>query len=105
MGRSSTAGFSALLALGFFASASWAGIEVRVEGVSDELQAAVRNNLDAQHYQDRQVSKTEAQRLFAGVEEQAIESLRPYGYYHAQAQGRLSPGDKDGDYIITVQVE
>ncbi|MFL6618349.1 MAG: autotransporter assembly complex protein TamA [Povalibacter sp.] len=78
---------------------------MRIEGVDDALQAAVRGNLDVQHYSDREVSRTEAQRLFAGVEEQAVQALRPYGYYHAQAQAKLDEGDKSGDYRITIRVD
>ena len=105
MGRSLNSLRLALLTLIFSATNSWATIEVRIEGVDESLQEAVRGNLDAQHYRDRQVSRAEAQRLFARVEEQAIESLRPYGFYHAQAQAELTEGDKEGDYTISIRVE
>jgi translocation and assembly module TamA len=105
MGRSSNSARLAFLALILSATNSWAAIEVRIEGVDESLQAAVRGNLDVQHYHDRQVSRTEVQRLFARVEEQAIESLRPYGFYHAQAEAELAEGEKAGDYKITIRVD
>ena len=105
MRRSSKVWPHAAWALVLCASCSHAGIQIKVEGVSEELKNAVRNNLDAQHYADRDVSRTEALRLFALVEQQADEALRPYGYYHAQSQAQLDPGEKSGDYTIVVHVE
>ena len=105
MRRSSKVWRYAACALVLCASWSHAGIRIKVEGVDEELQTAVRNNLDAQHYADREVSHTETQRLFALVGPQASEALRPYGYYHVDAQAELRPDEKPGDYTIVVHVE
>jgi translocation and assembly module TamA len=105
MGRSSQPCRHAALALIACASPSLAAIQIKVDGIDDALQAAVRGNLDAQHYSDRTVSRSEAQRLFARVEQQTADALRPYGYYHVKSEAQLTPGDKDGDYTITVHVE
>jgi translocation and assembly module TamA len=87
------------------ASTAGAAVLVRVEGVEDELQAAVRNRLQLQQYADREISASQAQRLFGQAEQEAAEALQPYGYYHANVHGELKPGEQAGSYEVLLRIE
>lgn len=83
---------------------SSAGVTLHIEGVEEELQGAVRNNLQLAQYADRQISASQAQRLFAQVESQAAEALQPYGYYNVRVQSELKPGAQPGDYEAFLRI-
>jgi translocation and assembly module TamA len=87
------------------ASTAGAAVVVRVEGVADELQAAVRNRLQLQQYADREISPSQAQRLFGQAEQEAAEALQPYGYYHPKVHGELKPGEQAGSYEVVLRIE
>lgn len=87
------------------ASTAGAAVLVRVEGVEGELQAAVRNHLQLQQYADREISASQAQRLFGQAEQEAAEALQPYGYYHANVHGELKPGEQAGSYEVLLRIE
>lgn len=87
------------------ASTAGAAVLVRVEGVADELQAAVRNHLQLQQYADREISASQAQRLFSQAEEEAAEALQPYGYYHADVHAELKPGEQAGSYEVRLHIQ
>lgn len=84
---------------------SAAGVVIEFEGLEDELEAAARNNLEMQQYVERSLSPTQANRLFAKSSDEIREALQPYGYYHAQVEGDLQPGEKDGDYRAKFRIE
>jgi translocation and assembly module TamA len=81
-----------------------AGVTVHVEGVDEELQNAVRGNLQLQHYADREISPSQAQRLFANVESEAAEALQPYGYYRARIEAELKPGEQPGNFDVFLRI-
>ncbi len=81
-----------------------AGVTIHIEGIEEQLQAAVRDNLQLTHYGDRQISPSQAQRLFAQAESQAAEALQPYGYYNARVQSELKPGQQPGDYEVSLRI-
>jgi translocation and assembly module TamA len=83
---------------------SSATVVIHIEGIDDELQTAVRNNLQLAHYADREISASQAQRLFAQAESQAAEALQPYGYYHARVQSELKAGERPGDYDAFLRI-
>jgi translocation and assembly module TamA len=83
---------------------SFAGITIEFEGIKDELEAAARNNLEMQQYAERSLSPSQANRLFADADEEIREALRPYGYYHAQVEGDLTKGEKEGDYRAVFKI-
>jgi translocation and assembly module TamA len=79
-----------------------AAIAIRIEGVEGDLEKAVRNSLEIQHYVDRDVSPQQVERLFLNVEREAAQALEPYGYYHARADSKLTR-TQDG-YEISLRV-
>lgn len=81
-----------------------AGVTVKFEGLEGEMEAAARNNLELLHYAEREVSPSQANRLFAKAEEEIRIALNPYGYYDAQVQGDLQHGAKPGDYEAAFKV-
>lgn len=83
---------------------SLAGVAIEFDGIDGELEAAARNNLEMQQYVERELSASQINRLFAKSTDEIREALQPYGYYHAQVEGDLQPGDKDGDYRASFQV-
>jgi translocation and assembly module TamA len=50
---------------------------------------SVRASIELRQYEDREVSPVEVRRLFERADEQIREALEPFGYYAAQATGRL----------------
>lgn len=65
-------------------------LKVVVSGVDEDMAAAVRANLTASQYANRNdVSATQAHVFADDAAKQAAVALQPYGYYNAQAQTRL----------------
>lgn len=80
-----------------------AGIRVEVKGVDDEFRQAVLASVEISRYADREVSAAKAQRLFDRALTEAAQALRPFGYYHARANGKLS--EVKGGWLATLNVE
>ncbi|HEY3520692.1 MAG TPA: autotransporter assembly complex family protein [Rhodanobacteraceae bacterium] len=79
-----------LALLGFALCARAEKISVSISGIDKTLQAAVRDNLSASRYADRNdVSETQARVLADDAAKEAQMALRPYGYYNAHAESRL----------------
>lgn len=83
---------------------SAAGVTIDFEGIEDELEGAARNNLELQQYAERALSPSQANRLFAKSRDEVREALQPYGYYDAEVEGDLQPGEKEGDFRATFRV-
>ena len=64
-------------------------VRLEIEGVKDELAQAARANLELQDFLDREVTVSQLRRLVTRGEQQIRGGLAPYGYYEAQAKGRL----------------
>ncbi len=83
-----------LLALALLAIAQVAhadSMKVVIDGVDKELADAVRAQLTASQYAKRtDVTETQARVLAADAPKQATSALQPYGYYNAQATGKLT---------------
>jgi translocation and assembly module TamA len=75
-----------------------AEVTLTFEGISEELQNAVRGHLELAQYADRDVSPRQANSLFADAEKQVQQALQPYGYYHAEVEKDLQRGEQPGDY-------
>src|SRR5437868_13846377 len=60
-----------------------AEVTISFEGIGEELQGAVRAHLELAQYTDREISRRQANRLFADADAQIQQALQPYGYYHA----------------------
>ena len=82
------------------AAAAWWGIclvasadqvAILIEGLTDELEAAARANLELQQYVDRDTHPAQIQSLMERGTEEIERALEPYGYYHAQVTAQLKP--------------
>ena len=70
-------------------SAMAARVAVDIDGVDGELREAVLAGIELQQYEDREVSKAQARRLYRRAEGQIQEALEPYGYYGVTVNGEL----------------
>src|SRR5690606_19368654 len=70
-------------------SAMAARVAVDIDGVDGELREAVLAAIELQQYEDREVSKAQARRLYRRAEGQIQEALEPYGYYGVTVNGEL----------------
>jgi translocation and assembly module TamA len=64
-------------------------VAVVVEGVEGDMAQSVRASIELTKYEDRDVSPIEVRRLFEQADEQIRQALEPFGYYHAEATGKL----------------
>ncbi len=64
-------------------------VTLEIEGVQGELAQAARANLELQDFLDREVTARQLRGLVTRGEQQIRLGLEPYGYYEAQAKGRL----------------
>jgi len=88
--RACTLAVLALLALGCVRTARADTLKVTIGGIDKELAAAVRANLTASQYANRNdVSETQAHVLADDAAKQARTALQPYGYYNAQVESHL----------------
>ncbi len=64
-------------------------VALEIEGVKDELAQAARANLELQDFFEREVTARQLRGLVTRGEQQIRLGLEPYGFYEAQATGRL----------------
>ncbi|HUW54532.1 MAG TPA: autotransporter assembly complex family protein [Rhodanobacter sp.] len=79
-----------------------AGVTLRVDGVGDDLKAAVISSAELSQYAKRDVSDAQIRRLYADAPAQARAALRPYGYYDATVQGDLTAVGKDWQVTLRI---
>jgi translocation and assembly module TamA len=87
------------------ATAQAAPVQIEVKGLSDDLAAAARASIDLQKFAGRSMPPTQVRRLFDRADDQIIEAMQPYGYYHARVKSDLKQGEKPDEYIATFEVE
>jgi translocation and assembly module TamA len=80
-----------------------AGVQLVVDGVDDELKAAVVAGVSLSQYATRDVSEAQVQRLYDRADAQVTTALQPYGYYEAHATGKLEKTDKG--WRVTLHVK
>jgi translocation and assembly module TamA len=80
---------AAVLCLVFAAPLRAERVAVVVEGVEGDMAESVRASIELTKYEDRDVSPVEVRRLFEQADEQIRQALEPFGYYHAEATGKL----------------
>lgn len=73
-----------------------ASVQVQVQGLSDELKAAVVSSLSASQYGDREVSAAQARRLYERAPDEVRAALQPYGYFQPAVDGQLK--QQNGDH-------
>jgi translocation and assembly module TamA len=64
-------------------------VAVVVEGIEGDMLASVRASIELTKYEDRDCSPIEIRRLFESADEQIHSALEPFGYYGAEATGKL----------------
>jgi translocation and assembly module TamA len=80
---------AAALCLIFAAPLRAERVAVVVEGIDGEMLESVRASIELTQYEDRDVSPIEVRRLFENADEQIHQALEPFGYYDAEATGKL----------------
>ncbi|GFZ94565.1 autotransporter assembly complex protein TamA [Dyella caseinilytica] len=83
-----------LLPLLLIPALSHAGVQLVVDGVDDELKAAVVAGVNLSQYASRDISEAQVQRLYDRADAQVGAALQPYGYYEAHTSGKLEKTDK-----------
>ncbi|MEO5623726.1 MAG: BamA/TamA family outer membrane protein [Dokdonella sp.] len=80
-----------------------AHISASVDGVDGPLKIAVMAAIEVAQYGARDVTATQARRLYEHAAAQARAALEPYGYYNAQVSGNLAlQGD---NYLAVLHVK
>jgi len=79
-----------------------AGLDIKVEGVPDEIRDAVLADLALQQYTGRDVSPAQIRRLFKSAEAEVRKGLEPFGYYNATVQGALHETEKGFEAVFNV---
>ncbi|WP_331068822.1 autotransporter assembly complex family protein [Steroidobacter sp.] len=64
-------------------------VAVTINGLEEAMLESARANLELKHYEERDVSPAQTQRLFDRGKEQIARSLEPFGYYNPTIEGRL----------------
>jgi translocation and assembly module TamA len=80
---------AAVLCLTFAAPLRAERVAVVVEGIEGDMLESVRASIELTKYEDRDVSPIEIRRLFETADEQIHMALEPFGYYGAEATGKL----------------
>ncbi len=85
-----------------------ARVQLNVDGVDDNLKAAVVAGVELTQYANRDVSEAQIRRLYERATAQAQAALQPYGYYSANVRGELrplGPADKGSGWQVTLHVQ
>jgi translocation and assembly module TamA len=83
-----------LLPLLLIPALSRAGVQLVVDGVDDNLKAAVVAGVSLSQYATRDASEAQVQRLSDRADAQVGTALQPYGYYEAHATSKVEKIDK-----------
>src|SRR3569832_2652257 len=78
-------------------------LTVQIDGVEDNLQAAVTASAEIAQYSGRDISAAQVRRLYANAPEQVAKSLEAYGFYNATADGELKETPKGFTAILHVK--
>ena len=96
----------AALLLGAVQSSQAATVQIRFEGLEDELRDAARASLDLQKFADREdTTPTQVRRAFDRADEQIAEALQPYGYYSPQVASDLQRGEAPDSFVANFKVD
>jgi len=94
---------SLLVVLVLLPALAHAGVKLVVDGVNDELKAAVIAGVELSQYATREVSDAQVRRLYARAPDQVQAALRPYGYYEASVDADLA--QVGADWRVTLHVK
>ncbi len=83
-----------------------ADIDVRIEGVSPEIERNVRALLSLERFQSRDKLRVETvERLHERVEREVRGALRPFGYYEPVVRSTVEDRGNDRDWRVLVQID
>lgn len=80
-----------------------ATLTVKIDGVEDNLQAAVTASAEIAQYTGRDISAAQVRRLYENAPKQVAEALEAYGYYNATATGELKETPQGFTAILHVK--
>jgi translocation and assembly module TamA len=93
-----------LLALGLLAGPpAFAGIDIDIRGVEDELKDNVAAYLSLTRYKDRDVDQAMMNRLRDRIDREVREALEPFGYYEPTVSTQITPR-QSGSWRVIIQV-
>jgi translocation and assembly module TamA len=92
--RACTSGCCLVLVLLASFEAGAAQLEIVVEGLSNELDEAVKSNLSLEQYVGRDVTPAQIRRLFNSGDDELRRALEPYGYYNSKIESQLEETEK-----------
>ncbi len=81
-----------------------ARVDVKLEGLDEELRDAVRGTLELVEYQKRDITPAKLRAAYANAEEQIRRALEPFGYYDVVVNQELT-GDVEQGWVATFNVE
>jgi len=67
-----------------------ASVDVDLDGLSEEMRAAVRATLELSQYQERDISPAELRTAFRESDQQIRSALEPFGFYDVEIEKNLS---------------
>ena len=74
-------------------------LEISIDGLSSELEEAVRSGLTLQQYRDRTVSDAQLRRLLEVGEGEIRATLEAWGYYQGSATSRMEETPESGFHV------
>jgi translocation and assembly module TamA len=81
-----------------------AGLEITIEGLKPDMEAAARANLTLEHYRGRDASAAQIRRLFNGAEQEISSALEPYGYYNSSVVSELRATEQGFNAVFRVSL-
>lgn len=95
---------ASFLLLWVSAASNAASVAIEVNGLKDDLRDAARASLDLQKFTDRSATPTQVRRLFDRADDQIVEAMKPYGYYHARVESDLRRDEKEDTFVAVFDV-
>jgi translocation and assembly module TamA len=84
------------------AVAHGAKVAVTLEGLTPEMETSARARLGLSHYQEREVSESQVERLARAGEGQIRAALEPFGFYSATVTHKLDRGESEFRVLFQV---
>ena len=93
---------SLALLFAFAPVGAWAAVQLKVEGLNEQLTPAVVAGVELSQYANRDASEAQVRRLYERAPEQVRKVLEPYGYYDATVDGEINQVGKDWQVVLKV---
>ena len=95
-----------ILSIAFLSGATFAEparVDVKLEGVDEEMRDAVRDTLELVEYQKRDISQAQLRAAYADADQQIRRALEPFGYYDVEVSKELT-GDATQGWVAKFSV-